>query len=85
VILLSEAVASPSASPAPSRQQGAPLADLARRLAADGRAFRELSLAERRARLSELIGVGRGLLSSSEEFAAAKRQEIALEARRLGR
>ena len=43
-------------------------------LAADPRPFRELSREERRARLRRLRGIGRGLVSSSEELARRKRE-----------
>lgn len=51
----------------------------------DPRPFRELSQEERRARLRRLRGAARGLLSSSEEFARRKREEIELEERKLAR
>ncbi len=54
-------------------------------LAADPRPFRELSLEEKRSRLRRLRGIGRGLLSSSDEFARRKREEIELEERKFGR
>ncbi len=56
-------------------------AELAREL----RSFRQLSPEERRDRLRRLQGVGRGLLSSSEEFARRKAEEIELEERKLAR
>ncbi len=52
-------------------------------LEADPRSFRELSREERRARLRRLRGVGKGLLSSSEEFARSKREEIEIEERKF--
>lgn len=58
---------------------------LAERLAADPRPFDELSDEERSARLRQIMGIGRGLLSSSEEFARQKQEEIDLEERRFGR
>jgi hypothetical protein len=58
---------------------------LAERLAADPRPFDELSDEERDARLGQVMGIGRGLLSSSEEFAQQKQEEIDLEERRFGR
>lgn len=61
------------------------IAALARELAKDPRPFRELSPEERRARLEKVRGVGRGLLSTSEEFAERKREEIELEERKFGR
>ena len=48
-------------------------------LALDPRPFRELTSEERRARLRRLRGIGRGLLPSSEEFLAQKREDIELE------
>ena len=54
-------------------------------LAADPRPFDELSDEEREARLRKVAGIGRGLLSSSEEFARRKQEEIDLEERHLGR
>lgn len=59
--------------------------DLADELAADPRSFRELSPEERKARLQRVMGIGRGLFSSSEEFARHKEEEIELEERHLGR
>ena len=50
--------------------------DLADELAADPRSFRELSPDERKARLQRVMGIGRGLFSSSEEFARRKEEEI---------
>lgn len=58
---------------------------LAERLAADPRPFDELSPEEREDRLRQIRGIGRGLFSSSEEFARRKREEIELEERRFGR
>lgn len=58
---------------------------LADELAADSRPFRDLSREERRARLQQVVGIGRGLFSSSEEFARRKQEEIDLEERHLGR
>ena len=62
---------------------------LAKRLAADPRPFKELSLEEREQRLLQIRGIGRGLLSSSEEFARQKQEEIdrelEREERRFGR
>lgn len=48
-------------------------------LAQDRRPFRQLSPEERRERLRRLQGIGRGLLSSSEEFARRKVDEIEIE------
>ena len=52
-------------------------------LARDSRPFRQLSTEERRARLHRLQGIGRGLLSSSEEFARRKAEEIEIEERKF--
>lgn len=63
--------------------------DVAERLAADPRPFDELSQEERRARIRQVMGIGRGLFSSSEEFARQKQEdidrEIEREERRFGR
>lgn len=58
--------------------------ELAARLAAD-RPFKDLSLEERRERLQQIMGAGRGLFSGSEEFARRKQEEIDLEEERFGR
>lgn len=60
------------------------MAALASDLAKDPRPFRELSPEERRARIEKVMGVGRGLMSTSEEFAERKREEVELEERKLG-
>ncbi len=54
-------------------------------LARDSRPFRRLSPEERRDRLRRLQGIGRGLLSSSEEFARHKAEEIEIEERKFAR
>lgn len=54
-------------------------------LARESRPFRQLSLEERRDRLRRLQGLGRGLLSSSEEFARQKSEEIEIEERKFAR
>ncbi len=54
---------------------------LSSHLAADLRPFDELSLDERRIRLREVMGAGRGISSSSEEFARQKSTEIDIEER----
>jgi hypothetical protein len=59
--------------------------ELAARLAADPRPFRDLSPEERRERLQQVMGSGRGLSSGSEEFARRKQEEIDLEEERFGR
>jgi hypothetical protein len=61
------------------------MAALAADLTKDPRPFRELSSEERSARLERVMGVGRGLMSTSEEFAQRKREEIELEEQKLGR
>jgi hypothetical protein len=48
-------------------------------LAQERRPFRQLSPEERGERLRRLQGIGRGLLSSSEEFAQRKIDEIEIE------
>ncbi len=58
---------------------------LAAELAQDPRPFRQLSPEERSARLERIMGVGRGLMSTSEEFARQKLEEIELEDRKLAR
>ena len=55
------------------------LAALASDLARDPRPFRELSPEQRSARLEKVMGVGRGLMSTSDELARRKREEIDLE------
>ena len=68
----------------PSEGQGR-MASLAGDLAKDPRSFRELSPEERNARLEKVIGIGRGLMSTSEEFAKRKLEEIEIEDRKLAR
>lgn len=58
---------------------------LADELARDTRTFRELTPDERAVRLERVMGVGRGLMSTSEEFARRKLEEIELEERKFGR
>lgn len=60
------------------------MAALASDLSKDPRSFQELSPEERRARIEKVMGVGRGLMSTSEEFAERKREEVELEERKLG-
>jgi len=50
----------------------------------DPRPFRQLSPEERRERLHRLQGIGRGLLSSSEEFARRKVEEVEIEETKFG-
>jgi hypothetical protein len=59
------------------------MAALASELAVDPRPFRELSPEERSTRLEKMMGVGRGLMSTSEEFAKRKAEEIDLEEQKL--
>jgi len=54
-------------------------------LASSQRPFRQLSPEERRMRLSSLRGIGQGLLSSSEEVARRKAEEIEIEERKFAR
>ena len=54
-------------------------------LARDSRPFRLLSPEERQDRLQRLQGIGRGLLSSSEEFARRKAEEVEIEERKFAR
>jgi hypothetical protein len=61
------------------------MAVLARELGKDPRPFRELSPEERSARLKRVMGVGRGLMSTSEEFARRKLEEIEIEEQKLAR
>ena len=59
--------------------------EVADRLAAAPRAFHDLSDEEKDARLDQILGMGRGVLSSSEEFIKRKQEEIDLEERRFAR
>ena len=52
-------------------------------LAQDQRPFRQLSVEERRERLHRMQGIGRGLLSSSEEIARRKVEEVEIEEKKL--
>lgn len=61
------------------------MAALAEELAKDPRPFHDLSPEERSARLEKVMGSGRGLMSTSEEFARQKREEIEIEEQKLGR
>lgn len=54
-------------------------------LAQDQRPFRQLSTEERRDRLRRLQGIGRGLLSASDELAARKAEEVEIEERKFAR
>jgi hypothetical protein len=61
------------------------MAAMAAELAKDPRPFRDLSPAERDARLEKVMGVGRGLMSSSDELARRKAEEIDLEEQKFAR
>ena len=61
------------------------LVSLAAEFAKESRSFQDLSQGERKARLRQVMGAGRGLLSSSEEFADRKLEEIELEEGKLRR
>ena len=54
-------------------------------LVRDPRPFRQLSPEERNERLQRLQGIGQGLLSSSEEFARRKAEEVEIEERKFAR
>lgn len=58
---------------------------LADELAADPRPFPDLSADERRARLHQVVGIGRELFSPSEDLYRRKEEDLALEERRFGR
>lgn len=60
-------------------------AAMASDLRADPRPFQSLSEEERRVRLERLLGAGKGLLSSTEEFARWKQEEIDLEEEKFAR
>jgi hypothetical protein len=72
-------------SASPSTEAKGRLASLAAELAKDPTSFQDLSEGERKARLKRVMGAGRGLLSSSEEFAHRKIEEIELEEAKLRR
>lgn len=61
------------------------MAALVEELARDPRPFRELSPEERHVRLEKVMGIGRGLMSTSEEFAQQKLEEIEIEERKFAR
>lgn len=61
------------------------MAALAEELARDPRPFRDLSVEERSARLEKVMGAGRGLMSTSEEFAQRKLVEVEIEEKKLVR
>ncbi len=56
---------------------------LATEFARDPRSFRELSPEERTVRLERVMGVGRGLMSTSDEIAKRKIEESDLEDRKF--
>jgi hypothetical protein len=77
-----------AAEPSPERsveEASRRFSELAARPSADPRSFKDLSPEERRERLQQVMGSGRGLFSSSEEFARRKQEEIDLEEERFGR
>jgi hypothetical protein len=81
-------VAAPAEEPATKPSAGGVsrrFEELARKLAEDPRPFKELSLEERRARLQQIAGIGRGLFSGTEEFMRRKQEEIDLEEAKFGR
>lgn len=85
ILMVGRAEVIPSEEVAVSESAKKRFRDLADELAADSRTFRELSPEERKARLQRVMGIGRGLFSSSEEFARRKEEEIEIEDRHLGR
>jgi hypothetical protein len=86
VILLAELTPAAEPEPAEISQEEADqrFKAVAAQLAADPRPFQDLSLEERRARLEAVMGIGRGLLSTSDEIARRKQEEIEIEERRFG-
>lgn len=84
ILLIPSEGESAAEEPRPPEARGR-MAALHAELAADPRTFWELSPEERRARLQRVRGIGRGLLSTSEEFARRKREEIELEERKFAR
>jgi hypothetical protein len=82
IVLVPRAEESPAS---PSAEVKGRLASLAAELAKDPRSFQDLSEGERKVRLRRVMGAGRGLLSSSEEFAHRKLEEIELEEGKLRR
>jgi len=61
------------------------MAALANELAKDPRPFHDLSPEERSACLEKVMGIGRGLMSTSEEFAKQKLEEVEIEDQKLAR
>jgi len=61
------------------------MAALAEDLVEEGRSFRDLSPEERNTRLEKVMGIGRGLMSTSEEFARRKVEEVEIEDQKLSR
>lgn len=84
IVLVPPADEAPEKPRAPREGRGR-MAALAAELAKDPRPFRQLSPEDRAARLERIMGVGRGLMSTSEQFARQKREEIDLEERKLAR
>ncbi|MCP4546827.1 MAG: hypothetical protein GY835_10230 [bacterium] len=80
ILLIPSAGETVAEEPPPPETRGR-MAALYAQLAADPRSFRNLSPEERRARLRRVRGIGRDLLSTSEEFASRKREEIEIEER----
>lgn len=85
LILLTGASAPEPASERSAEEASRRFRELAARLSADPRPFKDLSPEERRERLQQVMGSGRGLFSSSEDFARQKQEEIDLEEERFGR
>ena len=56
---------------------------LAAELASEALPFRKLTAAERTARLDRVMGAGKGLMSTSEEFARSKEEEVEFEERKF--
>ncbi len=81
LILLTPSQTAANDDAAPQEQARGRMAALRAELA-DQRSFRELRPEERLDRLRRVRGIGRGLGSTSEEFADQKREEIAIEERK---
>ncbi len=61
------------------------MAALAEELAKEKRSFRDLSPEERSARVERVMGIGRGLMLTSEDFAKQKLEEMEIEERKFVR
>ncbi|HEV7516235.1 MAG TPA: hypothetical protein VGR07_08045 [Thermoanaerobaculia bacterium] len=61
------------------------MASLADELAKDPRSFRDLSPEERSSRIEKVMGAGRGLMSTSEDLARRKCEEIEIEEQKFAR